>query len=158
MDGMIWGAALATAMPFLQRVARFAVALVWTSVALLLLMLLTTGNSDDYYRQDGILINLGVVAFVLGSSYGVRAAPVTVLSWAPLRLLGRMSLAIYIWHYPVFFAVARWNAYNQWGWQWLPKVLLAFAITAVFAVAAQRLLEQPLQRWLGRTRGGLRRR
>jgi peptidoglycan/LPS O-acetylase OafA/YrhL len=89
---------------------------------------------------------------VLASSYGVRALPLTALGWRPLQVLGRMSLAIYIWHYPIFWAVARWNTYYDWGWHWVPKTLLAFALTALFAVGAQRLVEQPLQRWLARGR------
>jgi peptidoglycan/LPS O-acetylase OafA/YrhL len=152
MDGLVWGAALATAMPYLQRFARAATGMVWGSVLLLVVLMFSTLTADDYYRQNGVLINVGLVVFVLGTSYGVEAAPLNALTWKPLQGLGRMSLAIYVWHYPIFWAVARWNTYYEWGWDWVPKTLLAFALTGLFAVAAQRLVEQPVQRWLARSR------
>lgn len=53
-------------------------------------------------------------------------------------------MAIYIWHYPAFWAVARHTG----DWSWPVRTAAGFAVTAVAVLVAQRVVEMPLQRWL----------
>lgn len=151
MDGLLWGALAAVAFPHIRRVAPYAAALLWGSIAALLALVFTTGNDPSYYRQNGVLINLALVAFVVGVSFLPRSAAVAAVSFRPLALLGRHSLPIYVWHYPVFWACARWA--EQWGWGVLPKALLGFALTGVLSALAYRVIEVPVQTFLARTTG-----
>jgi peptidoglycan/LPS O-acetylase OafA/YrhL len=148
MDGLIWGALVAVALPYLQRawVRQAASALVAVGLGGLVVLLYSTRNSDDYFRADGVAINLAVVFFVIGGCFSSPALPaLKALAWQPLQVLGRTSLAIYVWHYPIFWGVSRHTT----TWNWLPKTVLAFALTAVAVVLAQRYVERPVQRWLG---------
>jgi peptidoglycan/LPS O-acetylase OafA/YrhL len=53
-------------------------------------------------------------------------------------------MAIYIWHFPVFWAVARHSS----DWSWQLRTVVGFAITAVAVLVAQHVVETPLQKWL----------
>ena len=65
-------------------------------------------------------------------------------------VLGRYSLAVYVWHYPIFFAVARHGG----GWPAPVKVLVAATVLTVAVVLTTRYVERPLvgalaRRWRG---------
>jgi peptidoglycan/LPS O-acetylase OafA/YrhL len=62
----------------------------------------------------------------------------------PLVTLGRYSLVLYLWHYPLFWYVAKLD--TSWGWR--ERTTVAYALTLAFAVLATVLIERPLQRWL----------
>ena len=67
-----------------------------------------------------------------------------VVGWGPLELVGRYSLVLYIWHYPIFFYLSR----NTLDWSWPWRTVVGYGLTIVIAVVTQRLIERPLQRWL----------
>ncbi len=146
MDAMIWGALVAAALPWVRRWAFAAApALLPLSMVTLAGLLLTTGHDESYFRWPGLAINLAAVAFVLGVLHA-RGNPrfLRPLEWRPLVALGNASMAVYIWHYPVFWAVARHSA----SWSWPLRTAVGFAITAIAVLVAQRAVEVPLQRWL----------
>lgn len=151
MDAMVWGALAAAAMPWIQaRVRARARYLLPGSIVVLVLVLFTTGHDESYFRWPGLAINLAAVAFVLSVilSDG-NPALLRPLEWAPLLTLGRASMAIFVWHYPVFWAVARHSA----EWSWPLRAGVALGITALLVVISQRVVEEPLQRWLEARRG-----
>lgn len=146
MDSMIWGAVAATAMPYLERLRPRARTI--GTVALLALVPLAyfVNSNKAYFGVVGICVNLAAAMFVVACLLDTPGpAVVRLLGASPLRWLGRMSLAFYVWHYPVFWAVSRHTV----DWGWVPRAALALAITLVLALAAQRLVERPVQRWLG---------
>lgn len=60
----------------------------------------------------------------------------------PLRLLGRVSYGLYLWHQPVYFAVVRYTT----GWAPLARFALALGITASCVAASWNFVERPVQR------------
>ena len=91
----------------------------------------------------GVGFVLAAVAAVLGLASD-RGPTARVLGWRPLRLLGGVSLAVYLWHLPIFYAIARWG--RHWGW---PVRLLIAMVALVVAVAAtKRFVERPIARRL----------
>jgi peptidoglycan/LPS O-acetylase OafA/YrhL len=67
-----------------------------------------------------------------------------VLARRPLVFLGRRSLALYIWHYPVFWFVARHSEGWAWGW----RTLVALAIALAAALISELTIERRVQRLL----------
>ena len=145
MDSMIWGAAAATALPYLEGLRpRTATTGAIALVALAPLAYYANDN-QSYFGFAGVCVNIAAALFVTCSMLVDPRPTVTrVLGWRPLSWLGQMSLAFYIWHYPVFWAVSRHTV----DWSWFPRTLVALTITTGLALLAQRLVERPIQRWL----------
>lgn len=150
MDGMIWGALLAAALPWIRTGAtRVAPVLLPTSLGALVVLMLTTGHDETYFGWQGVLMNVAVVGFVAAVVHLDRPSPVeAALAWRPLVRLGAASMAIFVWHYPIFWAVTRHTA----SWAWYSRTVVALAITAAFVLLAQRFVERPLQAWLAHPR------
>jgi peptidoglycan/LPS O-acetylase OafA/YrhL len=155
MDGMVWGALAAVAMPWIRhRVRRAAAVLMPVALLGLVALMLTTGHDETYFRWQGVLINVAAATFVVSAV--TLAAPTRLsnaLSWRPFVVLGNASMAIFVWHYPIFWAVTRHTT----SWSWPARTVVALAITAAFVLAAQRLVERPLQTWLAHPRWDRRR-
>lgn len=146
MDAMVWGALVAAALPWIRRWSVAAApVLLPVSMAALAVLIMTTGHDESYFRWPGLVINVAAVAFVVGVLHA-RGNPAFLrpLEWRPLVTLGGASMAIYIWHFPVFWAVARHSS----DWSWQLRTAVGFAITAVAVLVAQRIVETPLQKWL----------
>jgi peptidoglycan/LPS O-acetylase OafA/YrhL len=54
---------------------------------------------------------------------------------------GRISYGLYLWHLPIYAVVRRYGSHD------LAGAALALALTAAFALASWRFLEQPALRW-----------
>ena len=65
-----------------------------------------------------------------------------LLELPPLRLVGRVSYGLYLWHFPIFYAVAR-HAGSQFK---LLRVLLAYGLTVLFASLSWMVVERPALR------------
>jgi peptidoglycan/LPS O-acetylase OafA/YrhL len=145
MDGMIWGAVAATALPYLQRLRPRAATIGLVSLVALVPLAYYANDSAGYFGVPGFLVNVATALFVTCSMLSEPRRSVTrVLGWRPVSWLGVMSLAFYIWHYPVFWAVSRHTT----TWGWFPRTVVALAITTALALLAQRFVERPVQRWL----------
>ena len=102
-----------------------------------------------YCSDDGRFLHWGVtlleldLVLLLGSialGGGVLMSPRLGL----LSFLGRHSLVIYVWHYPVFAAV---EARTR-DWAWPPRALVALLVTVALCVATHYLLERHVARLL----------
>ncbi|MFD1077745.1 acyltransferase family protein [Longispora fulva] len=79
---------------------------------------------------------LGAVAVLLSGAGPAR----TLLSWAPVRLVGRLSFAWYLWHWPVLvLAEARYGPV-----EWPVKLALVLA-AGMPAAATLWLVERPIR-------------
>lgn len=66
-----------------------------------------------------------------------------ILSFPPLRNIGKVAYGLYLWHALVFVAVRHW--WGDGGWLW--KTVLALAITTAVTAASWFLVEKPLLRY-----------
>ena len=147
MDGMLWGALVALAWPWLRGARPHATTLAGWSLAGFGALLLAMGNSTSYLGWGGVAANLGVVGFLIATPWlADHPAWARATSWRPMVALGQYSLAVYVWHYPIFFGVARHGG----GWPAPLKVLMASAILVFAVVLTTRYVEQPLARFLAR--------
>ena len=58
--------------------------------------------------------------------------------------LHALSLAIFVWHLPIFTVVARHTG----DWDWLTRSVLGTAILVAVVVLTHRWVEEPTRRWL----------
>jgi peptidoglycan/LPS O-acetylase OafA/YrhL len=90
----------------------------------------------------------GATAILLAYAPQTRAA--TLLSWAPLRGIGLISYALYLWHRPII-------AFTLAGRSWVTTPLdtaILLALSFVAAILSYALVERPaLRRW--RSGGGI---
>lgn len=154
-DASMTGALAAATLPyvrgFVERGRYTTYASLATLVALFSLIPLAyyTSPPDGYFHFPGVLLDVALFAVVLGCTVApLSRIAVVPLGWAPLAFLGRHSLSIYLWHYPIFWFVARHSV----DWEWWQRVLLAFSVTAVAAFLSERLVEARVQRWLASPR------
>jgi peptidoglycan/LPS O-acetylase OafA/YrhL len=144
-DGLLWGAMAAVALPWVRVLADDA-ARVGTAAVVALVPLMWAVNSDArYFSLAGWALNVTLSLFVMSMSIAPPARYVSIgLGWRPLVALGRYSLVIYIWHYPIFWYISRNTP------DWLPgwRTLTGYLATLAIAVVAQWLIERPVQRWL----------
>ncbi|QKE84881.1 acyltransferase [Arthrobacter sp. NEB 688] len=147
-DGLLLGAALAVALPALRRLAPRA-SVVGTLLLVAVPVLLSVGGElGPYaYLEDWsvafVLVAAGLVAAVVlheRESGLTRALSARWLTW-----LGRASLVVYVWHYPVIFFVGR-----HVGPDASPVVTTAvvLSVVGVITVVSHRWVEEPVRRWL----------
>ncbi len=155
MDGLLYGTLVAL---LIDRVAHqlrpHAPRLASAGLVLLAATALSTGRWGDpsYYGWLGVLTCIGAAVFVLGLQLSPTEGPEAavaagswgrrIVEWPPLVRLGRSSLAIYVWHYPVFWMVAR----KTQTWDWFPKSVLAYSIVAAIVLVTNRLVDAPTAR------------
>jgi peptidoglycan/LPS O-acetylase OafA/YrhL len=63
-------------------------------------------------------------------------------------LLGVVSYSLYLWHFPVFWASARWAE----GLDWQLRAVAACAVLALVVALTNRVVEDPIRRLLARPR------
>ena len=130
--------------------ARFGVAVVglvaFQGVALL--WILSSQKAEWLYQG-------GFTAYALLSGTLILAAvtpdnPVrAMLGVRPLRVIGRISYGLYLYHWPVFLWVGRMTDLGPY-----PRFVLEIALTSALAVASYRFLEKPIR--IGRRPAGVR--
>lgn len=148
MDGMLWGAFLATVWPWLPKLSASAATALASIAGAGLFVLSFTATDSSYFGAAGVLMCIATAIFIYSAS-GAAGGPVTwLLSRRPMVALGTWSMALYIWHYPVYWAVSK----QTMDWQWMPKTVVAMAIIVVCVAVAQRFVEEPSKRWLEQRR------
>jgi peptidoglycan/LPS O-acetylase OafA/YrhL len=147
MDAFVIGALAAAVVPELRALpaARYQRYLSVVFVVLLVPVLYWCRDESGYLRWGGTFLELLVAGYLLLIAI-MPSRPDHVLGNVPLVTLGRMSLVIYLWHFPIFHFIRR---HARWDWPW--KVVVAFAATAVIAMLAQVLLERRVTRLLARS-------
>lgn len=89
---------------------------------------------------------LGVIGLLSCLVILAAALPVGPVAWicrlAPLCTLGRISYAVYLFHWPVFL----WLTERRTGLSHLPRFVLCCALVLVLALVSERLLEAPIRR------------
>lgn len=129
--------------PFQALVDRLASALVWTSsvfaALLYLFMAGDQGPSAFYFQGGSLLITTAIALLIAGLARGGGGSLRSLLSWAPVAYLGRISYGLYLWHWP-------WVLWLECHEYFRPKyATLAIALTIACAAASYHLVELPIR-------------
>lgn len=151
-DAPLAGAVGAAAMPFLGRLAPAGKWLAGLAALALAPLLYLTADSfgsaepgRNFFGVPGVLLTLALMVFMVGFTLRPDNRWVSVvLASPPLAFLGRHSLSLYLWHYPIFWFVSRHS--DTWSWQ--ERTLVGLVATVVLAFAGELIAERPMQRYL----------
>ncbi|HEY9495230.1 MAG TPA: acyltransferase [Intrasporangium sp.] len=146
-DGVLFGALIAVTLLWWRRWSRFAGTLMAVTAVGLLVLMASLHELPElvFLREWGIAFNVTASALVLGIYLARQSTAVgRVLSLPLLTYLGRASLAIFVWHLPIFTVVARHTG----DWDWFTRTVLGVAILAAVVVVTHRWVEEPARRWL----------
>lgn len=151
-DAPLAGAVGAAALPFLSRLApagRWLAGLAALALAPLLYLIADPTSAAEpgrnFFGVPGVLLTLALMTFMVGFTLRPDNRWVSVvLASPPLAFLGRHSLSLFLWHYPIFWYVSRHSE----GWSWQERTLAGLAATAVLAFAGELIAERPMQRYL----------
>jgi peptidoglycan/LPS O-acetylase OafA/YrhL len=144
------GAALALAGTV--RLPRLgAAALGWLGVAAIVYASFVFTGETTFPGTAALIPTLGAAALILsgtalaataGGVTGLRAGAGYVLSWSPVRYVGRISYSWYLWHWPfLVFAAAIWGPRLS-----VAAGLLAVAASWVPTQLTHMLIEDPVRR------------
>lgn len=101
------------------------------------------GTAAEWLYEGGLLAHAVVTAIVIAVAFGRRSGPLAkLLGLRPLRWMGRVSYGLYLWHWPVYWAM---NPFRM-GFSGWRLTILRLVVSAVIAEASFRLLESPIRR------------
>ena len=100
------------------------------------------GGPKSFMFYGGFLICAAAAAILVSDVRQVKAGPLgRLLSFGPLRWVGRISYGLYLWHWPV---IVELNP-ERTGLSGLTLVILRVAVTFVGATLSFYLLERPFR-------------
>ncbi len=144
-DGLLIGALAAWL--WYRRVlpTKVIAALGWAGAAGALLVIENASETARWmYYAGWSVFNISIAAVVLACASHTWSGQ-KVLEWAPLRLLGRVSYGLYLWHLLVFAVIARYARY-RWHWSFAALLLAAVTLTAGLTAASYFIVERPALR------------
>jgi peptidoglycan/LPS O-acetylase OafA/YrhL len=115
----------------------------WLGLAALGAVLLawsTTSQPDARLYHGGLLLHAALVVVVIVAARG-EGVLATVLSVRPLRWLGRISYAAYLYHWPLFL----WLDEARTGLHGVPLAVVRVGVSLALASVSTRLLEEPIR-------------
>jgi peptidoglycan/LPS O-acetylase OafA/YrhL len=148
-DGLFVGALLAVLWVRRRTPTRGLVLTGWIAVGIIAVNVeFFRGDRSFYFKGGSTLFAVSVAALILATLetnwFGNR-----LLRFAPLRAIGRVSYGLYLWHYPIFWVVARYGA----AWPAPVPAVVGFTATGTVTVLSWVLVEQPALRWKRRIQG-----
>lgn len=143
LDAPLSGALAACLLPYVRGLARWATPIAVGSLAALFALSFATIDDVKFFRLAGDSVDVFLALFVIACSVAPVSHGLTrVLGVAPLAYLGRHSLSLYIWHFPIYMYL--YHHTESWSYQ----VRTAVAVALTVAVAAVN--DRTVERWVGR--------
>ncbi len=105
------------------------------------LWVLTTSTSTFPYSGGFFLIGLSVASVILAAVAAPRSIVPRLLSWSPVRYVGRISYGLYIWHWPIFI----WLDHARTGLYGYELFAVRVAVTFAVSVVSFHLVERPIR-------------
>lgn len=128
---------------------RYLPAAAWIAAVFLLVCLPIVEISEPFLYYGGLtLIDLACAVLILAIIDG-RWRGLGLFHFEPLVRLGTVSYGLYLWHLPVYFAIARYGS----DWPSAVSVTAALAISLGFTLLSWFGLERPALRWKRRIEG-----
>ena len=120
---------------------RSATALGWAGLASIGYATATFGARTAMPALPALLPALGACALVAAGTSAVPAAPTRLLALSPMRFVGRISYAWYVWHWPVLVLAAAVAGPLGTG-----AALAVTAASFVPTIVTHRWIEEPIRR------------
>ena len=141
-DSLLVGALLACLWVRRRTPTKGLVPAAWIASGVLVLCI-------EFSRPDGGFVYLGgftivaiAVAILILATLDSSWPGNRLLSFPPLRAVGRVSYALYLWHLPVFSVVHRYGSH----WPTVVQVIVAYGASAAFTTLSWVLIETPALR------------
>jgi len=150
MDPFVVGVLVAAAVSQLRRLEIPQRTWAWAaggSLVALVPLLFWCDHDSAYLRWGGTVLEWDVALFFVAVALGGSSAFLTfAVGNEPLVRLGRASLTLYIWHYPVFMFVQR----HATGWSWQAVTVVALLATVAVSYVSERLVDRRVIAFLRR--------
>jgi peptidoglycan/LPS O-acetylase OafA/YrhL len=125
----------------MQKFRRAASGLTAALIAAIGFMWFTVSGQSEWLFRGGLLahsIASAVIAVLIASSSSRLSV---IFSWRPLAHIGRLSYALYLWHWPVFIFCTS----ERLDVDGLTLTAIRIGITLALSIASYLLVEQPIR-------------
>jgi len=145
-DGLAIGCALALALHlgYASRGARVLQAAFYPALLAIIGALIALSWRQSITYQAGLFVFSVAVAIALYNVLERRTWLSRALEARPVRALGLISYAVYLWHYPVIMTLARYHMHG--------KAVITLTLSIVLATTSYYLIERPALRLKNRLR------
>jgi peptidoglycan/LPS O-acetylase OafA/YrhL len=142
-DSILWGALLAHIWIRGKEPKRgIRIAATVASAFLLWSLFFTTEYSRFLFWGGFVGVDVACVILLL-ALLDSRWMGRHLFEFKPLVALGVVSYGFYLWHLPVFFAVAHFDQH----WSNVERIIVAIGVTLILTLLSWFLIEKPLMRW-----------
>ena len=129
----------------------------WTAVAVVPLIpamyILIAAGSPFQSTVTSLISGLIILFIVIPFARGEDSAFARQLDWAPFEYCGRVSLSIYLWHFPVLIVLGRWGWMAGDSWPgFLMNLVIVATVSLILATLSFRFIEQPAINYAIRSR------
>ncbi|MFZ9563887.1 MAG: acyltransferase family protein, partial [Ilumatobacteraceae bacterium] len=130
----------------LQRMRRWGEVIIGILIVSIGTSWFIVSGSDDWLFRGGLIAHSVLAAFV-AIGVGSASGPINnLLNWRPLAYIGRLSYALYLWHWPIFIFCSP-DRMNTDGWR---LTIIRMSLTLIFSMLSYHLVEQTVRhraRW-----------
>ncbi|MBX3721520.1 MAG: acyltransferase [Turneriella sp.] len=135
------GATLAILWPYLNLANALRITLSWAGLIMVIASVFVVKQGGDFPGFIALLPTMGAVFLILGNE--ARFAAATLLGMQPLRFVGDISYAIYLWHWPLIVVSKYIPQLQKWPqWQLATAII---GVTFLLSVLTKFIIEDPFR-------------